>query len=227
MFSPALGPAGFPMAMPPGPFMALQTPMNASFAPPLPPLAPGRPGPQHRTHQSIALSGLPYTPLGGQFPPLGMPLPLGNGPVPGFVPRSRRTMSVGGPPKAVLGGPKPKEAVVPAAAAAVIAAPAPAPAVPDAPPVKGKKTTVKVPKETVEQDGVQSRPPWARNPLVQAVDEQPSNWLGLEIDSGAEPAPEAGPSRVIMKNKVWASLPATAYTLSNENTAVVGHVQAT
>lgn len=152
--------------------------------------------------------GTPFTPLGGQFPQmqLGMPSPmLGHGPAPGFVPRSRRTMSVGGPPKAVLGGPKAKEAVV------AVAAPAP---VPEAPPAKGKKTAVKVPKETVEQDGVQSRPKWARYPLTLPVDELPSNWDGLVIYSSIEMLSEPGPSRVIMKSKVSHVFPHTTHIFS-------------
>lgn len=99
------------------------------------------------------------TPLGQPgFPPplLGMPVFP-----PPFVPRSKRapSMSVGGPPKAVLGGPQRKVS--------------PNPGVPDppqpAPTTKVKKHIVNLPKETVPAKGGDAPPTrssWARQPLL-------------------------------------------------------------
>lgn len=72
----------------------------------------------------------------------------------GFIPKSRRTMSIGGPPKAVLGGPNKQQAPPP---------PAPAP-----PPTKQKKVVLNLPKETIPgEDGAPStRAEYAREPLV-------------------------------------------------------------
>jgi hypothetical protein len=75
-----------------------------------------------------------------------------------FVPRSKRapSISIGGPPKAVLGGPQRKVSPMP-----VVAAPAPAPV------VKQKKIVVNIPKETVQEgDEKGTRPSWARTPLL-------------------------------------------------------------
>ena len=167
---------------------------------PQPPNAPGRPAPasMHRAHPSVVqlaaagilpppgmLAGpgvqggmMPMTPLGQNgFPPQMMPIPFQP-----FVPKSRRTQSVstGGPPKAVLGGPQRKVSPMPGAAtnavggggnAAVAVAPAPAgagvagtsttPGAPAAtpatassstaaPPVRAKKVIINLPKETVK-----------------------------------------------------------------------------
>ena len=168
MFSPSLPTAinvgahnSFPIPMHHQPH-PLQTPMQAQFYPRQPPGAPARPG-MHRAHPSVAQlaaagilppPGMPMTPL-GQF---GFPSPML--PPQPFVPRSKRTQSVstGGPPKAVLGGPQRKVSPMPA--------PAPAPAA-AAPAPKAKKVIVNLPKETIhegEESG--SRPPWARKPLL-------------------------------------------------------------
>jgi hypothetical protein len=206
MFSPALltaGAGGFPFVPPHLAQFggALQTPQAPAFMPGgFPAPAPGAPGrPAHRTRQSLAgmsLAGMPFTPLGGGFPlvngaPLLPPGPLtpGGG---GFVPRSRRTMSVGGPPKAVLGGPKAQQP-------AATPEPAPAP-----PPVKGKKTIIRLPKETVpgENGEPSTRPEWARDPLDQPVDADSSQWDGLELTSGEELVEEPGFSRVYIPSKV-------------------------
>ncbi|KAF8761712.1 hypothetical protein RHS01_00394 [Rhizoctonia solani] len=111
-----------------------------------------RPGPMHRHHASIAM-GMPLTPGGGvfqqqqqsHFASMGAqnPPPMGGLGVPPFVPRSRRTISIGGPPKAVLGGPNRKTSPLP-----------PTPAGENAPPlpdVKRKKCTVRLPLESDQE----------------------------------------------------------------------------
>jgi hypothetical protein len=182
MFSPSL-PTSIQQTFHPPYLMhgqsAVQTPMQSIFpSQPQPPGAPSRPSyAQHRVGQvsiaQLAAAGihppnpLPMTPLGQGFPsqvPPGMQ--FGN-PGPGFQ-RNRRTpsMSLGGPPKAVLGGPNRKVSPL-------------LPAVTDAPPatVKGKKVVVKFPRETVVEDDTDqtiSRTSWARVPLPLAeVPEQP------------------------------------------------------
>lgn len=127
MYSPSLPTAinvgahnGFPI---PHHHLPLHTPMQAQFFPRQPPGPPGRPG-MHRAHPSMVLPP-------GMMPPPGMPMtPLGqmgfqNHMPPPFVPRSKRTQSVstGGPPKAVLGGPQRKISPMPPSIAP--AAPAP------------------------------------------------------------------------------------------------------
>lgn len=72
-----------------------------------------------------------------------------------FPNRNRRQLSIGGPPKAVLGGPARKLSPLPPVASAVA-------------PQKVKKVNVKLPKETipVDQEGQPlTREPWARNLL--------------------------------------------------------------
>ena len=168
MFSPALPTAlqqsfhpSFPMPNP-----SLQTPMQ-SFFPIHPPAAPGRP--HHQSHNSVAQlaavgilppSAGPMTPLAGHFP---RPSYLGGGPP--FPHRSRRQPSIGGPPKAVLGGPGRKHSPLPPTAPAVPAA-------------KPKKIVVNLPKETnTEEDGTKSRPPWARRTL-----DVPFVYTEMELD---------------------------------------------
>jgi hypothetical protein len=73
-------------------------------------------------------------------------------------PRSRRQLSIGGPPKAILGGPGRKVSPLPASV------PTSSPAAN----VKAKKITVNLPKETIpsDEDGAPAtQPPWARTPL--------------------------------------------------------------
>ncbi|KAI0770961.1 hypothetical protein BD413DRAFT_554018 [Trametes elegans] len=173
LFSPAL-PTSIQQGMHPpfgfgGQGNPLQTPMQPGFFPPQP-NAPGRP-PMHRSHPSVMQLA-----AAGILPPPGMPMtpltPLGqNGfppqVVPGlapyahpFVPRSKRSssMSVGGPPKAVLGGPQRKVSPLPPSAAATPAAP-PAP--------KPKKVIVSFPRETISGEGDEQpkRALFARTPL--------------------------------------------------------------
>jgi hypothetical protein len=169
MYSPALPSAlhqGFHPQFP----IPLQTPIQPFFTP-QPPQPPGRPT-HHQTQPSIAQlaaagihppNGFPMTPMGAHFPrPSMMGVPGG---IPGqgqpsgppFPHRNRRQLSIGGPPKAVLGGPARKLSPLPAAPATN---PSPAP-------LKVKKLNVNLPKETIIEANGQpaSRPSWARTPL--------------------------------------------------------------
>ncbi|KAF9017592.1 hypothetical protein BDZ89DRAFT_1074684, partial [Hymenopellis radicata] len=158
MYSPAL-----PTSIQQGfnPPLPMQTPMQPFFNPHMgPPSA--RPG-HHGAHASIAHlaaagihppNGFPTTPMGGHFARPSMQMNGGH-PFPG---RNRRQLSIGGPPKAVLGGPNRKLSPIPPTAAT----PSPAP-----PPVKPKKVVVNLPKETIraEDGSVTGRAEWARSPL--------------------------------------------------------------
>ncbi|KAF7968093.1 hypothetical protein HWV62_31989, partial [Athelia sp. TMB] len=160
----------------------MQTPMQSMFNVQAP-SAPSRPAyAGHRGQASMAqlaaagihppngMNGMPMspiTPMGQGFHPSQMQqgMSFGGG-GPAFVPRNRRTpsMNIGGPPKAVLGGPNRKVSPLPPP---VEVAPAPAP--------KGKKMTVKFPQETIAGDDAEkpSRAPWARTPLpISDVPEQ-------------------------------------------------------
>lgn len=179
MFSPSL-PTAIQVGMHPQFPNALQTPMQANFFPQQPPPAPGRPS-MHRAHASIAQLAaagiLPPGGLLGPHPPMtplmqgGFPntsLTSGNFPPP-FVPRSKRNQSIstGGPPKAVLGGPQRKVSPLPQAAPVAPAA------APTAPTVSKKKVVVNLPKETVKnvEDGAVTKQSWARQPIP--LDQQP------------------------------------------------------
>jgi hypothetical protein len=190
MYSPSL-PTTIQQSMHPpwslGPTMSLQTPLQQMFAP-VPPGAPGR-SISHRGHASIAHLaaagirppiGIPMTPLGqGQFPAGSLPTMM----LPGqqFLNRSRRapSISTGGPPKAVLGGPAAKNRV-----SSDIITP---PVRPIAPP-KAKKVVVNFPRETipVEGNGQSCREPWARTPLhpsevQEIVDPEPPEAITLPV----------------------------------------------
>lgn len=155
-----------PFAFNPSNLGPLQTPMQPNFFP-QPPGAPGRPS-MHRSHPSIVQlaaagvypPGMPMTPLGQN----GFPPPM-FGAVPPFQvpPRGKRSssISVGGPPKAMLGGPLRKVSPLPVAAAAVVAPPV-------APRLKTKKVIVNFPRETIPSegdDGTPVRQTWARTPV--------------------------------------------------------------
>lgn len=167
--------------------------------------------PMHRQHASIAHLGgngiglgMPMTPGGGmlqqqqqqQFAAMmaaglhtGQPSPGGLG-VPPFVPRSKRTISIGGPPKAVLGGPNRKPSPLPPTPAAESA-----PALPE---VKKKKSTVKFPlesdpaptdEENAELDG-RIKSLWSRSPIAASdLPPEPPVDQGLETTS-VQPHPE-------------------------------------
>lgn len=175
MFSPSLPTAIQQGFNPPfiGPIPGnLMTPIQANFMP-MPMPTAGRPM-NHRARASIAQlaavgipppMGIPLTSLPpGQFPQAVPPMLM---PTPQFQPRSRRapSISTGGPPKAVLGGPSAKNRV----------ATDPAPTLPTiAPPQKTKKAVVNIPRETIVVEGVRETPGnegpscrevWARVPL--------------------------------------------------------------
>lgn len=165
---------------------------------------PGPPHSMHRQHASIAHLGgggiglgMPMTPGGGmlqqqqqhQFAAMvaaglhtGQPPPGGLS-VPPFVPRSKRTISIGGPPKAVLGGPNRKPSPLPPTPAGESA-----PALPE---VKKKKSTVKFPLESdpspegedsAESDG-RTKSLWSRNPIPASELPEPPVDQGLEATS--------------------------------------------
>ncbi|KAF8213800.1 hypothetical protein K438DRAFT_1707702 [Mycena galopus ATCC 62051] len=156
MFSPALPTAlqGFPHP--------LHTPMQPFFNQQVP-RAPGRPthrqGSASLANFTPSQSTFPMTPGTGHFPrPSLMMGQSFQGSVPGGPPfpnRNRRQPSIGGPPKAVLGGPARK------------LSPLPPVAPPVAPPVKAKKVVIKLPNESPkDEDGKPlERPSWARTPL--------------------------------------------------------------
>ena len=137
------------------------------FFNPQPPQTPGR-SIHHQTQQSIVhltsagihpSNAFPMTPMAGHFPRpsvVAVP-PQGQPSGPPFPHRNRRQLSIGGPPKAVLGGPARKLSPLPIAPA-INSSPAPP---------KVKKLNVNLPKETILGDDGQplSRPSWARTPL--------------------------------------------------------------
>ncbi|CCL98342.1 uncharacterized protein FIBRA_00336 [Fibroporia radiculosa] len=185
LFSPAL-PTSISQGMHPPPFLtpsnSLQTPMQPHFFP-QPPGAPGRPS-MHRSSPSVAQLAavgifpppIPITPLGQTGFPNQM---LGLQPfAPPFVPRSKRAPSVGvgGPPKAVLGGPQRRVSPLPPSAPGVSQA---------APAIKGKKVVVHFPQETVPGEGDQppTRLSWARTPLPFSSIPQGSEVLPPETTS--------------------------------------------
>ncbi|PPQ66775.1 hypothetical protein CVT26_009761 [Gymnopilus dilepis] len=165
LFSPALPTAlqqSFHPAFPMNP--ALQTPLQPIFAPG-PPGAPARPGHAHHASIQLAAAGIHppnlITPVATHFPRPSMMLAPGAQPQAAphpFPNRNRRQPSIGGPPKAVLGGPARKLSPLPAPAA-------PTPATE---PPKKKKVIVNLPKETVrgEEGEPPTRPSWARSPLA-------------------------------------------------------------
>ncbi|KAF8741521.1 hypothetical protein RHS02_03518, partial [Rhizoctonia solani] len=160
-----------------------------------------RPGPMHRHHASIAM-GMPLTPGGGvfqqqqqsHFASMGAqnPPPMGGLGVPPFVPRSRRTISIGGPPKAVLGGPNRKTSPLPPTPAGENA-----PLLPD---VKRKKCTVRLPLESdqepeadagdADESAKRTRSLWSREP-VPPSQLPPQVTLDDQLDiMSVEPHPE-------------------------------------
>lgn len=194
MFSPAL-PTSLQHSFHPSFSMPnpMQTPMQPFFHP-QPPPAPGRPT-HHAGQASIAQlaaagihppNGFPMTPVGGHFPRPS--LMMGNGqpfvgqPVgPPFPHRNRRQLSVGGPPKAVLGGPARKISPLPIVAAKF----------PVAAPQKTKKVNVNLPKETIPAEDGQpaTRALWARAPL-----DNPFEYNNVEIIPVETTSAESYPS---------------------------------
>ncbi|GLB36623.1 hypothetical protein LshimejAT787_0309110 [Lyophyllum shimeji] len=159
MFSPAVQGFHPPYPMP----NSIQTPMQPVFFNPQPPPAPGRPT-HHQGRASIANfaaagihppNGFPVTPLAGHFPRPSMMGISGQPLAHPFPNRNRRQLSIGGPPKAVLGGPQRKVSPLPVGATSPV------------PPQKVKKVNVNLPKETIpaEEGQPATRPAWARNLL--------------------------------------------------------------
>ncbi|KXN84795.1 hypothetical protein AN958_12089 [Leucoagaricus sp. SymC.cos] len=181
MFSPALPTALGQGFHPPFPVPnAMQTPMQPYFNPP-PPQAPNRPT-HHPNSASVAhlaaagihpLNGFPMAPVGGGTPGhFSRPsLMLAPGQMPQF-PHRRRQASIGGPPKAILGGPARKLSPIP-----------PGASISPAPPAKPKKVLVNLPKETSEgtEGGLPTRQPWARTPLPLPTGEQEQNVESAEL----------------------------------------------
>ncbi|KZT24681.1 hypothetical protein NEOLEDRAFT_1093966 [Neolentinus lepideus HHB14362 ss-1] len=170
MFSPAL-PSGLPQ-FPMNPHAVLQTPLQASFLPPHglhgrpPHMGHGsRPSLAHLALAGMPIpSGVPMTPLGqNQFPP---PMLLNGAPFgPPLTTRNRRapSISIGGPPKAPLGGPGRNHSPLPVPLATSAASNGNV-----APTQKARKCVVNLPKETVKDEenaDTITRPSWARTPM--------------------------------------------------------------
>ncbi|KAF9513056.1 hypothetical protein BS47DRAFT_1393681 [Hydnum rufescens UP504] len=169
----------------------------------------------HRSRPSIVPANvpLPSTPNIAQlaFNP-GLSIFPGTQPPPGpsvgrsgvhpYPPRRQPSISIGGPPKAVLGGPRKVDAtsasdVGPGALLSL------AGGVVEVPKPKSKKCIVKLPIESPSTAGSSTgeilRPPWARNPLRIPVSDEldgtpPPNIITIEIypelgSSGAHPLP--------------------------------------
>ncbi|KAF9068506.1 hypothetical protein BDP27DRAFT_1327171 [Rhodocollybia butyracea] len=197
LYSPAL-PTSLQQSFHPS--MPMQTPMQPFFNPAqmIPPGAPVRPG--HRGQQSVNMNmnmnmasvaqlaaagihppnGFPITPMGGHFPRQslsGFPGPISAPPLHPFPNRNRRQLSIGGPPKAVLGGPQRKLSPNPPTSTNVTSAAVSGSSTPAGPPInstpvpvtaKAKKVLVNLPKETIssEEEGVPAtRTVFAREPL--------------------------------------------------------------
>jgi len=152
-------------------FNPMSTPMQPFFTGPPMPAAPQRP--THRPNQAsmqLAAAGIHpppnfMTPLAGHFPRSSIALP-GLTPQPQLPPshpfpgRGRRQLSIGGPPKAVLGGPVRRLSPVPTATPTANTPPVPVVE-------RKKKLVVNLPKETLQGEEGQptTRPEWARHPL--------------------------------------------------------------
>ncbi|KAI5991309.1 hypothetical protein F5J12DRAFT_907508 [Pisolithus orientalis] len=172
MFSPGLPTSLQQSYHPPLPFSIghppLQTPMQPFFQP-QPPNAPGRPAyALHKAHASMVHypgfpppTAIPITPLGQGFPSH----------IHGTIFRIRRqpSVSIGGPPKAPLGGPGRKHSPM---------------AIQPPPPTmqKGKKIVVNLPVETIPgtNGDPPSRPSWARTPMPTTSTEEPFAWDTLK-----------------------------------------------
>jgi len=100
-------------------------------------------------------------------------LMLAPGQLPPF-PHRRRQPSIGGPPKAVLGGPARKLSPIP-----------PGAPISPTPPAKSKKMVVNLPKETFQDENgpISARQPWARSPIPLCLGkmEQPVEPVELDL----------------------------------------------
>ncbi|KAG6890997.1 hypothetical protein C0992_011274 [Termitomyces sp. T32_za158] len=164
----------------------IQTPMQPFFS--QPPLArplhhPGRASIAHLASVGIhPPAGFSPSPTVGphHFPPVvgSIPGPSSSHPFPN---RNRRQLSIGGPPKAVLGGPARKLSPLPAVAPVSAVAPQ-----------KVKKVNVKLPKETISagQEGQPlTREPWARN-LLDGFEFQEQEAVPVELTSAESYPPD-------------------------------------
>jgi len=163
LFSPSM-----PTAIP-----FLHTPMQPFFSQPPIPGAPPRPT-HHPNQASIQLAAAGIhppnyiTPVTGHFPRPSLALAQPH-PFPG---RNRRQLSIGGPPKAVLGGPARKLSPLPPTSAVASLSNTTVSIVPE----KKKKHIVNLPKETVHgehQDSPVTRPDWARSPSPHEFSDEP------------------------------------------------------
>lgn len=203
--------AAFHPAVPPH-MLAMPVPANMPSSPRLP-FAPN-PMWGHQSRPSLAGGMIPATPgsaVAGQFPFNGPPRP-------GFHNRRAQSISLGGPPKAVLGGPKRPDPVqrsvsttIDAASPAInavadIAPPTPLPVselpkpLPSTLPKLTKKVSVKLPSESVHPDSVNA-PLWYRYPIrfnapqnEQAV--EPPTISTAEIFDITDPAVPASSSAI-------------------------------
>ena len=199
MYPQALGFPSYPIPS------ALHTPMQPLFNPQMPP-TPARP--THHAHQvsiQLAAAGIHppnlVTPISGHFPRPSMILgSTGQPPSHPFPNRNRRQLSIGGPPKAVLGGPTRKLSPLPSTSA------------PTAPatfttPQKPKKVTVNLPKETVpEKDGeAATRTSWARSPLDNPFQYQDHSVIPAELTTAEQFPPDT--YRLYLPNSIDVYLP--------------------
>lgn len=207
------------------PYPSMQTPMQPFF--------PSTPGgrPTHRQGASIAQlaaagifppNGMPMTPVGGHFSRPSLMLGPQNfaGGQP-FQPRSRRQLSIGGPPKAVLGGPGRKLSPLPASATET-----PATAVT----VKVKKIAVNLPKETVPGDNGEepAHPEWARNYLNDSFNWKDPDVQPAQLTSGEVYPPDVWKSQmpdtidVFLPGKVCLSVYGPSFSATDSVSRVPG-----
>ena len=161
----------------------------------------------HRPRPSFVPANIPLPPTPGgavppNFPVPGPPfgqlpgvVPQGNASGRPFHPRRSASISIGGPPKAVLGGPrKPDPPLGNEGEGVTGASSAAGPSqVNDSGKPKSKKYIVKLPVETASIEGVGSTPsrsPWARYPISNIPREEDPIPLLLEEVITAEVYPE-------------------------------------
>ncbi|KAF8330435.1 uncharacterized protein EI90DRAFT_3124518 [Cantharellus anzutake] len=164
----------------------------------------------HRPRPSYVPANIPLPPTPSAAVPPNFPVPAPNIPnaglqgiAPGrpFHPRRSASISIGGPPKAVLGGPrKPDPPLKSENESAVVTTNTAASSsqANDLAKPKLKKRIVKLPVETLPNiDGSESttpsRPPWARYPIPIAPRQEDPALLPLEEITTAEEYPESLP----------------------------------
>ena len=215
LYPPALLQQGFYPSYPMP--SALRTPMQAYFNSQVPP-APARP--THHAHQAsvqLAAAGIHppnlVTPISTHFPRPSMILgSTGQPPSHRFPNRnSRRQLSIGGPPKAVLGGPARKLSPYPPAAST------------SASPHKSEKAIaiVNLPKETVPgEDGEPAtRSSWARSPLDNPFQYQDHPAIPPELTTAEVFPPDT--YRLDFPNSIDVYLPGRVCTFIHYNLKVL------